>query len=294
MTPPLTQRRDPVKIEVPKDESVRLGRVGLIALAGFVIGIIWPRLAGMQLVPRAPVEDDPRPAALASASPKAAASSDGQVPAETQSAKQQEPQLPEAERVKIADMVVTSCRGAGEADRKNCDTVAFDDIARPRLSTLAACPAGLGSAGVLSVGFDLDFEKNTVSNIRPGQSTSFDDPTAAKLIQCVAHEFKTATLSGVKHEHTNYTVFYKVEFLPEAAPKGQSASADDDVVEASGRATVGWNVALIRKQPRDGDVVARVLSGTNVVVTGRQGDWYRVKYDGKGNEGWVYRSAIGL
>jgi SH3-like domain-containing protein len=66
------------------------------------------------------------------------------------------------------------------------------------------------------------------------------------------------------------------------------------VIEASGRATVGWQVALIRNEPRKGEVVARILSGTNVVVTGRNGDWYRVKYDGKGNEGWVYRSAIGL
>jgi hypothetical protein len=202
--------------------------------------------------------------------------------------------VPEAERVKIADMVVTSCRAPGGPEQKNCDTVAFDDIARPRLSTLAACPAGLGSAGVLSVGFDLDFEKNAVSNIRTGQSTSFAEPVAAKLIECVAHEFKTATLAAVKHEQAHYTVFYKIEFLPEASPKQQAGSADDAVVEASGRATVGWNVALIRKQPRDGEVVARVLSGTNVVVTGRQGDWYRVKYDGKGNEGWVYRSAIGL
>ena len=289
MTAPLTQRRDPVKIEVPKDESVRLGRVGLIALAGFVIGILWPRLAGMQLVPRAPVEDDPRPAALASASPKPPPSADA-----PSAAKALEPQAPEAERVKIADMVVTSCRAAGGPEQKDCDTIAFDDIARTRLATLAACPAGLGNAGVLSVGFDLDFDKNTVSNFRTGQSTSFEEPTAVKLVECVAQEFKTATLAGIKHEHTNYTVFYKVELSREPAPSAQASSGSDEVVEASGRATVGWNVALIRKSPRDGEVVARVLSGTNVVVTGRQDDWYRVKYDGKGNEGWVYRSAIGL
>jgi len=292
LTAPLTQRRDPVKIEVPKDESVRLGRVGLIALAGFVIGILWPRLAGMQLVPRAPVEDDPRPAALASASPKPAPSAEALALAPA--GKEQEPQAPEADRVKIAEMAVTSCRAAGGPEQKDCDAIALDDVARTRLATLAACPAGLGKTGVLSVGFDLDFEKNTLSNFRTGQSTSFEDPTAAKLVECVAQEFKTATLAGIKHEHTNYTVFYKVEFSPEAAPKEQAGAGGDDVVEASGRATVGWNVALIRKKPRDGEVVARVLSGTNVIVTGRQDDWYRVKYDGKGNEGWVYRSAIGL
>ena len=287
MTAPITQRRESVKIEVPKDDSVRLGRVGLIALAGFVIGILWPRLAGMQLVPRAPVEDDPRPAALASATPKPAAPEAAAPNAEQADA------LPEADRVKISEMAVTSCRGAKE--QSECDAVGFDGIARTRLSTLAACPAGLGSTGVLSIGLDLDFEKNAVSNVRSGQSTSLDDSIASKLVECAAKEFKTATLAGVKHEHSNYTVFYKVEFLPEASQAAPAGSATDEgLVDASGRATVGWNVALIRKEPRDGDVVARVLSGTNVVVTGRQGDWYRVKYDGKGNEGWVYRSAIGL
>jgi len=289
LTAPLTQRREPVKIDVPKDESVRLGRVGLIALAGFVIGVLWPRLAGMQLVPRAPVEDDPRPAALASAAPKSA------VPeaAAPEGTEQAEPALPDADRVKVGEMVVTSCRGAQAPNE--CDAVAFDGIARTRLSTLAACPAGLGSTGVLSIGLDLDFEKNAVSNVRSGQSTSLDAAVASKLVECASKEFKTATLAGVKHEHLTYTVFYKVEFLPEATPAGSASEGNDEgLVDASGRATVGWNVALIRKEPRDGDVVARVLSGTNVVVTGRQGDWYRVKYDGKGNEGWVYRSAIGL
>jgi uncharacterized protein YgiM (DUF1202 family) len=67
------------------------------------------------------------------------------------------------------------------------------------------------------------------------------------------------------------------------------------ITPASGRATVNWEVALVRATPtRDGDVLARVLSGTRVVVTGRSGDWYRVKFDAKGSEGWVFRASIGL
>jgi uncharacterized protein YgiM (DUF1202 family) len=58
---------------------------------------------------------------------------------------------------------------------------------------------------------------------------------------------------------------------------------------------VSWDVALVRGGPsREDEVVARVLRGTRVSVTGRQGDWYRVKYDGKGNEGWVFRTAVGM
>ena len=58
---------------------------------------------------------------------------------------------------------------------------------------------------------------------------------------------------------------------------------------------MAWDVALVRSQPaKDGEVVARVLSGTRVSVSGRNGDWYRIKYDAKGGEGWVFRTAIGM
>jgi SH3-like domain-containing protein len=53
-------------------------------------------------------------------------------------------------------------------------------------------------------------------------------------------------------------------------------------------------VAIIREKPKDGPVVARILRGTRVVVSGRQDDWYRVKYDAKGSEGWVFKTAIGM
>jgi hypothetical protein len=142
---------------------------------------------------------------------------------------------------------------------------------------------------------DLDFSTGKVENVRSGRSTSLDPGVAKQLLGCAETEFATASLQGVSHQYDQYTIFFKVEFAPETQ-EGVDADADagDDVIEASGRATVGWQVALIRNEPRKGEVVARILSGTNVVVTGRNGDWYRVKYDGKGNEGWVYRSAIGL
>src|SRR5262249_31174345 len=48
------------KIEVPKPSTDRpqLGRVGIIAVVGFVIGMIWPRLAGVKLVPNAPTDEE--------------------------------------------------------------------------------------------------------------------------------------------------------------------------------------------------------------------------------------------
>jgi uncharacterized protein YgiM (DUF1202 family) len=86
-----------------------------------------------------------------------------------------------------------------------------------------------------------------------------------------------------------------VEFRDVPTPAEKVQAAPHAVTPASGKATVSWDVALVRAGPsREDDVVARVLSGTRVNVTGRQGDWYRVKYDGKGSEGWVFRTAIGM
>jgi uncharacterized protein YgiM (DUF1202 family) len=54
-------------------------------------------------------------------------------------------------------------------------------------------------------------------------------------------------------------------------------------------------VAILRSTPtKDGEVVARLLRGTRLVVTGRQTEWYKVKYNSKNDEGWVFRTAIGL
>ena len=95
-------------------------------------------------------------------------------------------------------------------------------------------------------------------------------------------------------------MFYRVEFpKPDVDKPPASSSAAEgspaDVTEASGHATVAWDVALVRSSAsRDGPVVARVLQGTRVSVTGRRGDWYRIKYDVKGSVGWVYRTALGM
>ncbi len=100
----------------------------------------------------------------------------------------------------------------------------------------------------------------------------------------------------MQHKLSSYTVFYVAEFLVPGtdATDATGAGAAPDVAPASGSATVAWEAAIIRESPKDGQVVARILRGTRVVVTGKKDDWYRIKYDAKGSEGWVYRSAIGL
>jgi uncharacterized protein YgiM (DUF1202 family) len=113
---------------------------------------------------------------------------------------------------------------------------------------------------------------------------------------CLNETLGEVSLSSIRRAHTRYTVFYKVEFTePKLLAPAPEVAADAVVTPASGRATVSWDVALVRGGPsREDEVVARVLRGTRVGVTGRQGDWYRVKYDGKGSEGWVFRTAVGM
>jgi hypothetical protein len=293
------ERRKPLRIDVPREDRPRFGRVGLIAAVGFGVGVLWPHLAGMRIVPRAPTpasetaSDDlsgaPAAAEAASAKPaaEAAAAAPAMVPTQA---------LPSPESFSIAPGEVTSCRDAEGKRLQTCDRVDFDGVARGRLSTLAACDATARARGILSVGFDLDFERDRVVGIQTGKSTTVPEAEARTLIGCLNDTLGQVSLAAIPHANARYTVFYKVEFRdPKPAVEKAAEPSAAGITPASGRATVAWDVALVRSGPsRDDDVVARVLQGTRVTVTGRQGDWYRVKYDGKGSEGWVFRTAIGM
>jgi hypothetical protein len=214
------------------------------------------------------------------------------------------PEKPPAERILVSDVQVASCKNEHGKRVQVCDRVDFDRVAREHLRELSACAGTEGAAGVLSLGFDLDFENDKIKNIQSGKSTSLDQENVDRLLACTRERFSNVSLVGITHEHPAYTLFYRLELLapPVAAKPGKAgdepAGASSAVAEASpasGRATVSWDVALVRSAPaRDGEVQARVLSGTRVVVTGKSGDWFRIKYDAKGNQGWVYRTAIGM
>lgn len=290
-----------MKVEVPgtHDDSVKFGRVGIIALVGFAIGIAWPRLAGVKLVPSVPVpaaaeasarelsgapaEVKPADAAAAPAAPSAA-------PADK----------PPTERLLVSDVQVASCRNEHGKRSQSCDRVDFDRVARDHLRSLSTCAGTETAAGVLSLGFDLDFRADKIKNIQSGKSTSLEQDNVDRLLACARERFASVSLAGISHEQNAYTLYYRLELLssgPAAKPGAEpgARAASDEGSPASGHATVSWDVALVRATPaRDGDVRARVLSGTRVAVTGKNGDWFRIKYDAKGNQGWVYRTAIGM
>jgi hypothetical protein len=301
----VTDKRQTVKVEVPgsKDDGVKFGRVGIIAVVGFAIGIAWPRLAGVKLVPSVPV-----PAAA-----EASARELTGAPAETNKPALTPPPAPSAaiadkppaERLLVSDVQVASCRNEHGKRAQSCDRVDFDRVAREHLRELSGCPGTEQATGVLSLGFELDFEAGKIKSIQNGKSTSLEQENVDRLLACARERFANVSLAGIAHEQKSYTLYYRLELLgpggadaskPGAGEPAAAASAgSEEGSPASGHATVSWDVALVRSDPkRDGEVRARVLSGTRVVVTGKNGDWFRIKYDAKGNQGWVYRTAIGM
>ena len=294
-----TERRQPLRIDVPnpKQETLRFGRVGLIVTAGFLVGILWPRIAGFKLVPSVPNQ----PAESSSADVTGAP---GEVKGPTAVPSAAEPEPPPAEtapsgdRLQISEPQFLTCKQANKKKAEECDHVEFDRLARSHIRGLAACAGAERMVGVLSLGFDLDFATQSVKSVKSGKSTTLSQADSDTLIACEKTELTNVSLVGIAHKHEQYSIFYKVEFLKADSAKPDSAPTDvapADVTEASGHATVAWDVALVRSSPsRDGAVTARVLQGTRITVTGRRGDWYRIKYDVKGNVGWVYRTAIGM
>lgn len=282
-----------VKVQVPRpeDDRIRLGRVGVIAAVGFGIGVLWPWLAGVRLVPRAPIEEPERASEVASAAPSA------KKPPKAAKAAPQEPeeeQRTEVQRAQVGDPLILNCYDDEGRKKKKCDAIDFDRLARARLENLASCEAAEGASKRLSIGFDLDFSKNEIRRIKSGKSTTFSDDTAEALLDCAKKEFKSVRLSDIDHELSRYSVYYFVDFIPPGTRLESDETETEPEKEASGIATVGWDTALIRDQPEDGQVKARLRYGTRVEVKARKGDWYEIEYDAHGHTGWVHKNAVGL
>ena len=269
-------------------------QVGVIAAVCFAIGALWPTISGLRLVPEAPSQSDEKQ----KAAPREPHDPNkppvtGEVPVSGLVVNDDaEVAAQGAARALVSKELIVNCHDDQDRKLSQCDKPGFETIARERLAALTSCEPAKGAVGTLSIGFDLDFTKEKITRVLKGKSTTFSDDVAEALVACAKREFLTATLRGVEHTHAKYLVFYMVELTTAAT----SPTLDDDtpVVQASGTATIVWNSARIRSAPDDGEVVSRILYGTRVVVTGRKEDWYRVRYDAKGNEGWVHKNALAM
>lgn len=270
-------------------------QVGLIAAVCFAIGVLWPTLSGISLVPEVPGrggqgEDEDKKTKPKPARPQESAESPNEVPVAANVP--QGPKKSHEATAEVEKTLVVNCRDENDRRQSQCDTPAFDQVAEDRLRALAACTAAQQADGVVSIGFELDFKRQKIAKITGGKSGTLDASTTESLLECARREFMSASLKDVAHTHARYLLFYMVRLRPPGAVVEERT--EEPTVAASGTATVIWASARIRSAPEDGDVRERLLYGTKVVVTGRRGDWYKIRYDAKGSEGWVHRNALAL
>ncbi len=304
----------PLAVQVPspgQDRPSWLG-VGAIAVVGFVVGVAWPRLAGVRLGPSVP--DSPaasasegEPPAAGVASPPAVAPA---VPAAMPSPVAPSPPvaasgpgssspspsgLPSASagvRVSVAHGAIISCKtAAGESLKGNdCGAVpGLDGVVLPRLRKLADCPDAAGTGGKVRLVVRVDFARDALA-VELGHDRLASG--AGPLLACAKSALASATLGGIAHDNPRYGVAYAVTFgAPAVADPGPAAAP---VATSDATAQVEWDVAIVRDAPKTGKVLARLQRGTPLHVGAVRDGWYPVKYgEGFGSDGWVYRGAIG-
>jgi Bacterial SH3 domain len=309
---PKTDR--PLEVEIPRPgaDAPVWSRVGIIGLAGFVIGVAWPHFAGVKVGPNVPADLAARAetsASSATQAPRAPASAGAPAPSGSAApAGSDAPDAEDAPTPQNQEMVVvgpgkiTKCQDKKDKKIDDCEKLLFDPIAVKRLKELAKCPSAMGLSGKISIGFEVNFGKKEIQVSRMKKGTTLPSSTLDGIVQCAGHEFGNASLEDVPHKHRKYTLVYNLTFYPpgkhpeitptEAGDADPAAGSTTSEAEASGAAIVSWDTALLRKDPKDGEVVARIVRGTKVKIVGKQTDWYKVESGTK--VGWVYRGAIGL
>jgi len=314
----LSRKADgPLQVQIPRpaDDQPSWTRVGVIAAIGFIVGVAWPKLAGVRLGPSLPADAtsattsaaaspgnaEPPSAAPAQAVPAAIATpSTGAAPVVT---------VPAATppSVNIGHGVVFACKTSDGDSLKggDCGTLpGLDGVVMPRLRKLAECADAAGESGKMHLVVHLDFPRGGVGvELGRGQGVS----SADALLACAKNDVAGATIGGIAHDNPRYSVAYTVNFGPGAGtPAGGAESATSTPGTPStpstpvstgavdGEAQVVWEVAIIRDVPKTGKVVARLQRGTQLHIGAAHDGWYPVKYgDGFSSDGWVYRGAIG-
>jgi hypothetical protein len=290
--------------------------VGVIAVVGFALGIVWPKVAGLELGPAPPGDKSAVSAPLAKTGAAPAPSALAARPADG-----------EAVTVGVGEPVIAKCR-SGKAEARSCDRVAFDEVLAPPLRQLAACPAARGHEGKLSVGFEVDFGKAQL-RVQRGKSSTLPAEPAEGVMKCLEANLASVSLAKLRHDHARYTVFFSLQFAPAKAAagaagakgaaeapaaKGSAGATPADAPPApagdgaTARAPQAMNVrpnegepAEVRRGPyvvrdapsRSGETVGRIAVGGKVTVVEHKGDWYRVRFGPDDKEGWVFREALG-
>jgi len=301
--------------------------VAVLAALGLVVGLAWPVLAGKHLGPNVPglkKDEDAQAAASATAGPaKAKTASSGvalskAAPAEGSATSGSAPELtteaaPAAAKqaVLVDGGTISACwHGKEKLDGERCGTLKLDKTVVPVLRQLGACPSALGLTGDLQIVLDLDFGKKTSIQVKkgkrsaspatdgddgkPGKVSELPTSTVSGVLACIADYVRELSIEKVAHDHDRYLVEFPLHFrahgdaptarTEEDAPTTPEAASDDI-------ATIAWDAAVLRDEPRTGKNVGRLVRGTRVKILGSRKDWFEVKMGSR--QGWLYRAALG-
>ncbi len=290
----MARQPKPLKISVPTgDERPLWTRVGVLSAAGLALGIAWPSLAGVRIGPQVPGAKN-KVTATSSATPAAAptlaasaAKASTLIEGEHQDARSNE------QTVVVGGGTITRCfKGKSALKGEACGKLKVDRVFVPRLKALNRCSSAVGLAGEMTLGFDINFKKKDIRLIK-GKS-ELPASTVRGVIRCAADYIRDVSADKIPHKYSRYRVFYALKFYPPGtapAARGRQTAGPDDADSAKSMASVTWDTALVRSEPKTGKVLLRLVRGTRVKILGRRKDWYRVKLREK--EGWIYRGAVG-
>jgi hypothetical protein len=317
--------RPSVHVPTSRDDQPSWRKVGAIAAVGFVVGVAWPRIAGIRLGPSVP---DGASSAVPSAESAPAPPPQGApgtqrtaLPAEVQSAAPSSPAVPAATassgapvgpseseflEVVVGHGSVVSCETSDGSTLKaaQCGGLAgLDAIVMPRLRRLTKCKA-LPSLSASRLRFEVtvDFVRGNVAIDWARARTS---AAAESVLACARAELSGASVASMDHDHPRYTATYSIGLdarrsaaaAVSASPSPVAAiSAPAPSVSPAGDTAVQveWEVAIVRDTPKTGKIVARLQRGATVRIGPPKDGWYPVKYgDGYTGAGWVYRGALG-
>jgi hypothetical protein len=292
-----------VQVPGPAEDHPRWGRVGVITAIGFVIGVLWPRLAGVRLGPSVPEAANPVASAAAppveTAAPAPPAPASAVVPAAVVTPAPPASAAP-AVNLTVGHGVVFACKTADGDSEKGADCGALpglDGLVMPRLRKLAECPDAVGANGKVHFVVHLDFARGGVG-IDLGRGHGVSSPDA--LLACAKTDIMGLSIGGVPHDNPKYSVAYTLTFAgpagatPSGTPSGTTSGRAGGDAAGEGSAQVIWEVAIVRDAPKTGKVIARLQRGADLHLGAPKDGWYPVKFgDGFTSDGWVYRGAIG-
>jgi hypothetical protein len=214
-----------VRFPKPAEDRPSWTKLGVITAIGFLVGVLWPRLAGVRLGPAVPEA----PSATVAAAPPSAPAERGAVPpaaivasappfvrttppsADVPSA------LPERGRNLVAPANEHATVSVGHGAIFACNTSAGDSLKggacgnlpgldsaiMPRLRKIADCPEAAAASGTLHLVVRVDFSRDALGvDLARTQAVSSPDG----LLACARAAVAGASLNNIAHDNARYSV----------------------------------------------------------------------------------------